>query len=111
DRQVDKRETYRMATELLGIPDHRLRDGFGSVEHCIPYIECENHEFHLPIWSHVEILDVRTCKPLPLGEKGFLTLMSPYITSGAANAVIMTDKAALHAGSECSCDIKTPFFK
>lgn len=111
DKQVDKRETYRLATEVLGIPDDRLRDGFGSVEHCIPYIECENHEFHLPIWSHIEILDVKTRKPLGYGEKGFLKLMSPYITSVAANAVIMTDKASLHQASECHCKTKTPFFK
>ncbi len=111
DKQVDKRETYKLATEVLGIPDHRLRDGFGSVEHCIPYVECENHEFHLPIWSHIEILDVKTRKPLAYGEKGFLKLMSPYITSVAANAVIMTDKASLHEAHECKCKIKTPFFR
>lgn len=111
DKQVDKRETYKLATEVLGIPDHRLRDGFGSVEHCIPYVECENHEFHLPIWSHIEILDVKTREPLAFGEKGFLKLMSPYITSVAANAVIMTDKASLHEAHECPCKTKTPFFR
>ncbi len=111
DKQVDKKETYRLATEILGIPDGQLRDGFGSVEHCIPYVECENHEFHLPIWSHIEILDVKTRKPLGFGEKGFLKLMSPYITSVAANAVIMTDKASLHQASECACKTKTPFFR
>lgn len=111
DRQVDKRETYALAVDVLGIPDERLRDGFGSVEHCIPYIECEKHEFHIPVWSHVEILDVRTCEPLPYGEKGFLTLISPYITSVAANAVMVTDKASLHHASECSCGVKTPFFR
>lgn len=111
DKQVDKRETYALATKVLGIPDHRLRDGFGSVEHCIPYVECENHEFHIPVWSRVEILDVKTRKPLALGEKGFLTLISPYITSVAANAVMMTDKASLHSASECGCKTKTPFFR
>lgn len=111
DRQVDKKETYKLATEVLGIPDERLRDGFGSVEHCVPYVECEKHEFHLPIWSHIEILDMRTREPLPMGEKGFLTLMSPYITSVPANAVMMTDKASLHPAHECSCATNTPFFK
>ncbi len=111
DQQVDKRETYKLATKVLGIPDHRLRDGFGSVEHCIPYVECENHEFHIPVWSRVEILDVKTRKPLAMGEKGFLTLISPYITSVAANAVMMTDKASLHEANECGCKTKTPFFR
>lgn len=111
DKQVDKRETYALATKVLGIPDSRLRDGFGSVEHCIPYIECENHEFHIPVWSRIEILDVKTRKPVPKGKTGFLTLISPYITSVAANAVMMTDKASLHDAHECGCQTKTPFFK
>lgn len=111
DRQVDKKETYALATEVLGIPDARLRDGFGSVEHCIPYVECEHHEFHVPVWSEVEILDLRTREPVALGEKGFLTLKSPYITSVPANAVMMTDKASLHRGNECPCGVDTPFFR
>src|SRR5690606_15379967 len=73
DKQVDKLTTYALATEVLAIPDHRLRDGFGSVEHCIPYVECEHHEFHVPVWSKVEIRDLRTRELLPLGEQGFLT--------------------------------------
>lgn len=111
DKQVNKLETYKLATEILAIPDERLRDGFGSVEHCIPYVECEKHEFHVPVWSQVEIRDLKTREVLPLNQAGFLTLISPYITSVAANSVMMTDKATLHAADECPCALKTPFFR
>lgn len=110
DKAIDKRDLYRHANEQLGIPDARLRDGFGSVEHCIPYIECENHEFHVPVWSRVYIRDLKTLKPLPEGEKGFLHFVSPYITSVPAASVMMGDLASWHAGSSCPCPIDTPYF-
>jgi phenylacetate-coenzyme A ligase PaaK-like adenylate-forming protein len=110
DKAIDKLELYRSVTEQLGIPDSRVRDGFGSVEHCIPYIECEHHQFHVPVWSRVFIRDVKTLAPLPYGEKGFLHLVSPYITSVPACSVLMGDLASLHAGSDCPCLVETPFF-
>jgi phenylacetate-coenzyme A ligase PaaK-like adenylate-forming protein len=110
DKAIDKLELYRRVTEQLGIPDRRVRDGFGSVEHCIPYIECEDHNFHVPVWSRVYIRDVKTLSPLPTGEKGFLHLVSPYITSVPACSVLMGDLASLHAGSECPCPVETPYF-
>jgi phenylacetate-coenzyme A ligase PaaK-like adenylate-forming protein len=111
DKQIDKTELYQLAHEMLGIPDSRLRDGFGSVEHCIPYVECSNHEFHIPIYSRVFIRDVETLKPLGFSEKGFLHFVSPYITSMPAHSVIMGDMASLHKGSECDCGLNTPFFR
>jgi len=110
DKAIDKLDLYRSVTEQLGIPDKRVRDGFGSVEHCIPYIECEHHQFHQPVWSRVFVRDVKTLAPLPYGEKGFLHLVSPYITSVPACSVLMGDLASLHAASECPCSLQTPFF-
>ncbi|HEY9715848.1 MAG TPA: hypothetical protein V6C69_00160, partial [Trichormus sp.] len=83
---------------------------FGSVEHCIPYIECEYHEFHVPVWSKVFIRDVKTLAPVGLRGKGFLHLVSPYITSVPAASVLMGDLASLHEGSECPCSLTTPYF-
>jgi phenylacetate-coenzyme A ligase PaaK-like adenylate-forming protein len=110
DKAIDKRDLYRAVTEQLGIPDKRIRDGFGSVEHCIPYIECEYHEFHVPVWSKVFIRDVKTLAPVGLRGKGFLHLVSPYITSVPAASVLMGDLASLHEGSECPCSLTTPYF-
>jgi len=110
EKAIDKLDLYRGVREQLGIPDKRIRDGFGSVEHCIPYVECEHHQFHVPVWSTVFIRDVKTLEPVAYGEKGFLHLVSPYITSVPACSVLMGDLASLHAESECPCDIHTPFF-
>lgn len=109
DKQIEKDDLYNLAHEMLGIPKERLRDGFGSVEHCIPYVECSEHEFHVPVWSRVFIRDVETLKPLGLNAKGFLHFISPYITSMPAHSVIMGDMASLH--DKCKCGMDTPFFK
>lgn len=109
DKQIEKNDLYRLAEEMLGIPNERLRDGFGSVEHCIPYVECAHHEFHVPIWSRVFIRDVATLKPLGFNQPGFLHFISPYITSMPAHSVIMGDLASLH--ENCKCGLNTPYFK
>lgn len=108
---IHKRELYANVTAMLGIPDERLRDGFGSVEHCIPYIECRNHNFHVPIWSRVFIRDLKTLKVLPEGENGFLHFLTPFATSMPNHSVLMGDLASLHSARECGCDVRTPYFK
>ena len=110
DREIDKFELYRSINELLGIPDERIRDGFGSVEHCIPYVECEKHQFHVPTWSRVFVRDLKSLAPLGPGEKGFLHFVSPYITSVPACSVLMGDLASWYEGSSCSCKLGTPYF-
>ena len=109
DKQIEKNDLYKLAEEMLGIPNARLRDGFGSVEHCIPYVECEKHEFHVPVYSRVFIRDVETLKPLGFNQNGFLHFISPYITSMPAHSVIMGDMASLH--EKCSCGLETPYFR
>ncbi|MBF0361225.1 MAG: acyl-protein synthase [Oligoflexia bacterium] len=110
DQAISKSELYAMTEEMLGIPDERLRDGFGSAEHCVPYVECKNHQLHLTIWSRVVIRDIRTLEALPYGETGFLQFISPYITSMPAMSVLMSDLASLHPADSCSCGLKTPYF-
>lgn len=109
DKQIEKNDLYALAEEMLGIPNKRLRDGFGSVEHCIPYVECDKHEFHVPIWSRVFIRDIETLEDLGMNQKGFLHFVSPYITSMPAHSVIMEDLASLH--ENCSCGLDTPYFR
>lgn len=106
---IPKSELYAKATKLLGIPDERLRDGFGSVEHCIPYVECARHEFHVPVWSEVIIRDVQTLAAVGENQIGFLSFVSPYMTSMPAHAVTMGDLASLHTG--CACGNRRPYFR
>ncbi|MCB0368958.1 MAG: hypothetical protein KDD45_05760, partial [Bdellovibrionales bacterium] len=100
-----------MVEQQLGIPNERLRDGFGSVEHCIPYVECKNHHFHAPVYSKILIRDLYSLKSLGYGQQGFLQFISPYITSVPANSVLMGDLAVLHPYQECGCGIKTDWFE
>ena len=110
DRAIAKNELYAQISRQLGIPDSRLRDGFGSVEHPIPYVECERHQFHVPVWSQAFIRDVRTLAVLGFGEEGFLHFTSPFITSMPAHSVLMGDLAALFPGRDCGCGLDAPYF-
>jgi hypothetical protein len=110
-KQISKDELYRLGEELLGIPNHRFCDGFGSVEHSVPYLECKKHHFHVPTWSRVFIRDVKTLEVLPFGKPGFLHFVSPYITCAPAHSIIMGDMAVLHPAEACGCGIETPFFE
>ncbi len=111
DRAVPKEELRGMITELLGIPDGRIRESFGSVEHSIPYVDCEEHHLHVPVWSRVFIRDVATLEPVGYGEPGFLNFVSPYITSVPAQSVMMGDLAKLHPPEACGCGRTTPWFE
>ncbi len=110
ERAISKEELYAEASRRLGIADERLRDGFGSVEHPIPYVECARHRFHVPVWARVFIRDARSLEPVGFGRPGLLHLVSPYITSSPAHSVLMSDLATLRPGAECGCGIATPFF-
>jgi phenylacetate-coenzyme A ligase PaaK-like adenylate-forming protein len=111
DKQLTKSELYGRINGQLGIPDERIRDGFGSVEHSIPYLECVNHHLHVPTWSRVLVRSVRTLAPLGYDQPGYLQFVSPYITSAPAQSVLMGDLASLHAPEDCGCGTATPWFE
>lgn len=110
DKAIQKTDLYKLVTELLGIPNERIRDGFGSVEHCVPYVECRNHQFHVPVWSRVLIRDVKTLESVGYRRQGFLNFISPYITSVPAHSVLMGDLASLYPAEDCGCGVATPYF-
>ncbi|MCK6598553.1 MAG: hypothetical protein L6Q37_09340 [Bdellovibrionaceae bacterium] len=109
--EISKKQLYQMIHDLLGIPDSRIRDGFGSVEHCIPYVECKFHHFHVPIYSKVLIRDLYTLDVLGYNKEGFLQFVSPYITSVPANSVLMGDLAILRKGHDCGCGLENDWFE
>ena len=111
NQEIKKQDLYSLAEDMLGIPNAQLRDGFGSVEHCIPYIECANHHFHVPVYSKVLIRDLKTLESLGYDKPGFIQFISPYITSAPAHSVIMGDLALLHKGSDCGCGLDNDWFE
>lgn len=111
DKQIEKTQLYDMVEEMLGIPSKKCRDGYGSTEHSVPYFECPNHRFHIPVYSRMYIRDVKTLKPLPFGEAGFANFITPHLMSVPAVSVMMGDMAVMHDGKDCGCGIKTPYMK
>lgn len=111
DETIDKLELYAMAEEILGIPSERCRDFYSAVEHSVAYAECKHHHLHVPIWSRVIIRDVKTLKPLGFNQPGFLSFVTPLVTSAPLTSVMMGDLAVLHDGRQCGCGIDTPYFE
>lgn len=111
DKQIKKAELYEMVEEMLGIPQENCRDGYGSTEHSVPYFECPNHNFHIPVYSRMIIRDVETLEPLPFGKPGFANFITPHLLSVPAVSVLMGDMAVMHAPEECGCGIKTPYME
>ncbi|MBB5016842.1 phenylacetate-coenzyme A ligase PaaK-like adenylate-forming protein [Chitinivorax tropicus] len=110
DKAIPKTMLYRRLGEQLGLPDARCRDGYGAVEHPVPYIECPHHRFHVPTYSRAVIRHPATLVRQPYGEAGFLQFISPYITSSPAHSVVMSDLAVLHPASTCGCGLQTDWF-
>lgn len=98
---IDKAEFRAKVSKAFGIPEANMRDGYGLVEHAVPYIECEAHRFHVCTFARALARDVVTLDPLPDGEFGFLELITPYIRSMPAHALLTSDLAAVHGDCEC----------
>ncbi|MDK2125167.1 LuxE/PaaK family acyltransferase [Parachitinimonas caeni] len=111
DQEIPKAKLYARLGEQLGIPDIRCRDGYGSVEHCVPYVECSNHRFHVPVYARAYVRDTATFAVQDYGQRGFIQFVSPYITSSPAHSVVMSDLAVLHRADECGCGIATDWFE
>ncbi len=111
EKQVSKTELYNLIEEMLGIPNGNCRDGYGSTEHSVPYFECKNHHFHIPVYSRMIIRDFKTLEPLGFDEVGFANFITPHLLSVPAISVLMGDKAVLHDGESCGCGIKSPYME
>ncbi|SCY44474.1 LuxE/PaaK family acyltransferase [Alkaliphilus peptidifermentans] len=111
DIMIDKKELYQMVEEFLGIPSKNCRDFYSAVEHSVAYPECENHHMHVPIWSRVIIRDVKSLEPLGFNQPGFLSFISPLVSSMPISSIVMGDMAVLKDGKDCGCGIVTPYFE
>lgn len=110
-QRVDKQDIYRLLQETMGIPRCNVREFFGAAESPSLYCTCRHGHFHVPIYSHVIIRDVKTLKPLPPGQPGILNLLSPMAKSMPLLSVMTDDLAVLYPGETCGCGIKAPYFE
>jgi phenylacetate-coenzyme A ligase PaaK-like adenylate-forming protein len=110
-RQIPKSTLYARIHQQLGIETASCRDGYGAVEHPVPYIECARHHFHVPVYSKAYVRNPADFSVLPYGQKGLLGFVSPYISSSPAHAVVMSDLATLHPGQHCGCGLTSDWFE
>lgn len=111
DIMIDKNELHSMVEEFLGLPSRNCRDFYSAVEHSVAYPECAEHHMHVPIWSRVIIRDVKTLEPLGFDQPGFLSFVSPLVSSVPVSSILMGDMAVLREGKKCGCGIETPYFE
>ncbi|MEB3220893.1 MAG: acyl-protein synthase [Candidatus Sericytochromatia bacterium] len=104
---IPKPAFRREVAEALGIPEACQRDGYGLVEHGVPYLECEAHRFHVSHFARAIVRDVETLAPLPDGEAGFLNLLTPYLLSMPAISLLTSDLAVRGAGCPCGRNTAT----
>ena len=108
-QQVDKPVLYALVRRVLGIPEDRIHESFGAVEHPIFFNTCSRHHFHIPIYSRVLIRDVNTLEPLPMGQVGLINLISPLMQATPTTSVMTDDLGFLTPGESCGCGISSPY--
>ena len=106
NERIDPAEFVSEIEAYLGIPGANVRDGYGMVEHGVPYLQCEYHRFHVPTFSRAFIREVSTLEVLPDGEVGFLHLVTPYNLAMPAHSLLVSDLATMARG--CPCGRPTP---
>jgi hypothetical protein len=109
--EIPKQQLYSAIRRQLGIEISRCRDGYGAVEHAVPYIECARHRFHVPVYSKVFVRNPTDFCVQPYGQQGLLGFVSPYISSSPAHSVVMSDLATLHPGTSCDCGLASDWFE
>jgi len=86
-----------------------VRDLYTLSEHPVFYLQCEEHNMHVPNVSLACIRDARTLKRLPFGERGLIHLYTPIIESCPLLSVLTTDFGYL--SESCPCKIGGPYIK
>jgi hypothetical protein len=108
---TDREDFYVRIEKTLGLKKENCFEFFSAAEHPLPYCKCKNGNFHVPIYSHVIVRDVKTLLPLKNGEEGLLNFISPLVWSMPLTSVLTDDLGVLHDGAECACGIGTPYFE
>ena len=110
-QKVNKQQLYCLAEERLGVKEDHFKEFFGVVEHNIPYFDCKNHYFHVPIYSRVIVRDIKTMEPVGFGKPGILNLITPFLDSMPLVSIMTDDLAVLHEGNTCDCGNSAPCFE
>lgn len=109
DKSVTREQFRKQVEEYLGIPDKNQRDGYGMAEHSAPYIECDYHRFHIPVYNRIISRDPVTLRPLEAGQTGLLEFLTPYNAMMPNLAILSTDLGHLDP-KPCGCGRNSPTF-
>jgi len=108
--QADEETFFRLIEETLGLGRENCCEFFSAAEHPIAYCKCENGHFHVPAYSRVIIRNVHTLQPVPDGQLGLLSFVTPLVASMPLVSIVTDDLAVLSPGGSCGCGIQTPCF-
>jgi long-chain-fatty-acid---luciferin-component ligase len=93
-------------SELLGMDQRDIRDGYGMVELNSVLIECAEHHKHIPPWLEVCVLSPRRFEPVPDGTEGLLAFFDPTATSYPG--FVLSEDVAVRRDGPCRCGLPGP---
>jgi long-chain-fatty-acid---luciferin-component ligase len=93
-------------SELLGVDERDIRDGYGMVELNSVLIECAEHRKHVPPWLEVVALSPRQFEPVPGGTEGLLAFFDPTATSFPG--FVLSEDAGVRHDTPCPCGVAGP---
>ena len=93
----------------LSIPKENIREVFILPEQGIPYVSCKCGKLHIPIYAKAIVLDPETLIPVETGEKGLLSLITPYLTAYPGIS-LLTNYVAILENNPC-CELGGKTFK
>jgi len=102
-------DLYRFLAEHTTLDPKNVRDLYTLIEHEIFYLECADHNKHIPNVAMACAREPRTLKRLSYGERGLIHLYSPLIESCPALSLLTTDYG--YIGESCGCRIGGPYIK
>ncbi|NBX92551.1 MAG: hypothetical protein EB078_04860 [Proteobacteria bacterium] len=109
DKKVSRQKFREMIHQLFGITDVRIRDGYGLAEHGSPYLECQNHSFHIPAFNRIIVRDPFSLKPMGTGKVGLLQFITPFNSMMPNLSILSTDLGYLDE-KPCACGTASPTF-
>lgn len=109
EKKITREQFRGMVTAYFGIPDDRIRDGYGMAEHCAPYIDCSAHRFHVPVYNRILIRDPETLEVQPPGQAGLMELITPFNAMMPTLAIMSTDLGYIDE-DPCPCGRQSPTF-
>lgn len=75
----------------------------------IPFVQCREGGFPVPVYCRVGARDPETMEMLPGGERGLLHFYAPHVRSFPAISLLTTLAGSVH--QECACGLAAPHFR